>query len=113
MAFDITTNPLKPSTIHDPQAILDYSWDFTDLLVAGDPIIDAHFVCFLRSPDGAVTTGATATLGAIAGDGKSVWAWFEVIDQTLLGATIAVTCHYKTADQREDDRTLYFKIRNR
>lgn len=111
--FDITTNPAKPTAIHDPQALLDYAWDFTNLMDAGDLITSAVFIPCLSNPGGPVLAGVSITLGAVSADGKKVWGWLSITDLGLVNSTVAITCHHTSAAGRSDDRTLYFKIRNR
>lgn len=120
MSFDIVTNPLKPTITHDPQATLDYEWDLTALIDAEDALDTATFEVWLGSPTGPAVPGATCTLGLMAT--STVWGWLSIQDvtqtgsdtvPTLLGQTLAVTCHYTTTGGRIDDRTLYFKIKDR
>jgi len=82
----------------DPQAVLDYQWDWTAWL-AGD-IITEHIV---SAPDG-------LTVGVTAHTATAVTAW-------LSGGTAAqaypVTCHIKTVGGREDDRTIEITVLER
>lgn len=119
MTFDVT-NPDKPTTTHDPEATLDYEWNLSGVIEAGDTIAEATFQAFLGSPTGPVVPGASITFGAITG--TSIWGWLSISDiagtgdatkPTLLGQTVACTCHFTTAAGRIDDRTLYFKIKDR
>lgn len=113
MPFD-TINPDKPTITHDPEATLDYQWNLSDVVDTDDVIVAATFKAFIGSPVGVSPPGASVTLGSIAMDGKSVWGWLSITDvPTLLGQTVAVTCHFTTVQERIDDRTLYFKIKNR
>lgn len=114
MTFTIALGSTKPTITHDPEAELDYQWDLSNLIDSSDLIVDASFAAFIGDPTGDVATGITITLGSIAVDGKSVWGWLSVTDvPSTLNQTIAVTCHFTTANERVDDRTLYFKIKNR
>jgi hypothetical protein len=119
MTFDVT-NPDKPTTTHDPEATLDYEWNLSGVIETGDTLDAATFQAFLGSPTGPVAPGAAISFGSISG--TSVWGWLSISDITgtgdptvpsLLGKTIAVTCHFTTAAGRIDDRTLYFKIKDR
>lgn len=99
MAFD-TTNPAKPTIVHDPEAYLDYVWGFT--LDAGDTLLSATF---------APPTGVTVDQTSVSGSNAT--GWVRVTDATLVGQTIGITCHYVSVMGRSDDRTLYFKIKER
>lgn len=84
----------------DPEARLDYTWDWTAWLETGETIT-AHTV--------AVTKGDVTLDGDTEAAGV-VTAW--VTGGTA--ATIAwVTCHITTSDDREDERTLHLSIRDR
>lgn len=107
------TSP-KPTIIHDPQATLDYQWDLSNVIETSDIIVDATFEAFIGDPTGAIAIGVSITFGSISSDGKSVYGWLSITDVTsTLNLTIAVTCHFTTLADRIDDRTLYFKIKNR
>jgi len=113
-SFDITTNPAKPTIIHDPQARLDYQWNLQDVLEEEDTIVAVTYEPFVGSANGPTAPGVNVEVGAIALDGKSAWAWVSITDiPTLLNKTVAITCHYTTLMGRIDDRTLYFKIKER
>lgn len=117
MSFDAVTNPQKPTTTHDPEATLDYRWGLEGTIDDSDLITGATFSAHVGDPTGIVAAGVTVSLGSIEVSGKAVWGWLSIpspADQTaMLGKTIAVTCHYTTAAARIDDRTLYFKIKDR
>lgn len=101
MSFDDTSIPGKVWTTHDPDATLDYTWGFT--IDEGDTIQSAEFV---------VPAGASVTPGAIGAN--TVVGWLSITDKTgLLGQMVGVTCRYHSAAGRTDDRTLYFKIKER
>jgi hypothetical protein len=101
--FDDTTNPAKPTIVHDPDAVLDYTWDFSSLIVAGDAVDTVSF-----HP---TTNGVVVTPGAIVGN--TAVGWVSVTDATLEGLTVGVACRYVTTGGRTDDRTLWFKIKER
>ena len=103
MSFDDKTVPGKPTITHDPEAILDYGWALGSLIDDTDSIDTASFV----APD-----GAQCTLGSITG--TTVYGWLSITDRdSLLGKTIGVTCHWATTNGRTDERTLFFKIKDR
>lgn len=102
MTFDVT-NPLKPTITHDPDATLDYIWDFTDLIESGDSITTVTF--HPTDPGLTVTSGVTDSTTAIG--------WVSITDQSLVGQTIGVAGRYTTAEGRTDDRSLFFKIKER
>lgn len=97
-----TTNAAKPTIVKDPDATLDYGWDFTDVLDVGDSITSVVF-----TPQ--ATSGLSVTQQSISG-GKIAYAW---LTGGVVGSTWSVTCEYTTAQGRTDDRTLYFKISER
>lgn len=103
MSFDDTSIPGKVWTTHDPEAVLDYVWGFS--IDEGDTIQSAEFVV----PEGAaITPGALGT--------NTVVGWLSITGKAsspLIGSMIGVTCRYTTAGGRIDDRTLYFKIKDR
>lgn len=99
MSFSIE-NPDKPTIVKDPEAVLDYCWDFTDLIDPDDPIQEVTFPT--------VTKGIVVDSFTV--QGAKVWAF---LSGGMLGATAAVTCRYVSQAGRTDDRTLYFKIKPR
>jgi hypothetical protein len=84
---------------HDPQAVLDYQYDWSAWLPNGDSIV-AHTVTV---PTGLTVDSSTATSTAVT-------AW---ISGGTLGSYYDVVCHIVTADGREDDRTLQLKCEER
>lgn len=97
----IVTNPAKPTIIKDPDATLDYGWDFTDVLDSGDTIQSVVF-----TPDS--ISGLSVVRQSINGSIAYVW-----LTGGNVGTTGSVVCEYTTAQGRTDDRTLYFKISER
>lgn len=80
------------STItHDPQARLDYTWDWSSWLAAGETITTAT----VAPVDGLTISGASTAAGKV-----SVW-----ISGGTTGQHYRVTCHIVTSAGREDDRT--------
>lgn len=77
---------------HDPDARLDYSWDWSAWLAEGETITEA----VVTAP-----TGLTVSASTITGGTVSVW-----IEGGTEGTTYRVPCHIVTSQDREDDRTL-------
>lgn len=83
----------------DPAAVLDYTWDWTDVLVDGDTVASA-----------VVTgTGVTITGSAVIGGTKVV--------ARVAGGTIGIdgsaTCAATFASGQVDKRTIYMVVVNR
>ncbi len=86
---------------HDPQARLDYTWDWTPWLVAGETITTATLTA-----SGPVAAGAPTITG-----GK-VTAWITSTAPSAAGPA-SVSCHIVTSAGREDDRTWSLYVTNR
>jgi hypothetical protein len=87
------TAPFK----HDPQAVLDYTWDWTDWLAEGDSITS-----YALTPSAGVIVNSDSRNEAL------ITAWMEV--DTGATGRLGVVCHVVTAQGREDDRTLYLLV---
>jgi hypothetical protein len=85
--------------IKDPDARLDYVWDWSAWLVGADTIDSASFTY--------TTNDGTLEIGAPAIGAGTVTAF---IDGGTLGRTYSVTCHIVTAEGREDDRSQLLKV---
>lgn len=99
--FDTTIKD-KPTITKDPNAVLDYVLDLTDwLALNGDA---------LQSVSVVVTEGLTVVQAQIVGTTIVVW-----LSGGNVGKKATATIHFTTnsTPQRQDDRTLYFKIKNR
>lgn len=81
----------------DPDAVLDYRWDWSAWL-DGDTITGHELIA-----DGLTVASSTT-------DGASVTAW---ISGGTLRATHEVTCRITTAAGRTDDRTMRLMITER
>lgn len=94
-----TSNPLKPSIVKDPNARLDYAWDWTDWLEEGDSISEA----------------VVLTSGTLAADPPLLEAARVTVFLSggKVGVTETATCRVTTAAGRIDDRTLYLRIKPR
>lgn len=90
----------KVILVKDPDAVLDYTWDWSAWLDAVQDTIASHQLSTPSTTGGLVVEQSEVV-------GKSVVA---IISGGTAGKTFPVTCHIVTADAREDDRTLYFKI---
>lgn len=103
-SFDVTTNANKPSIPKDPDAILDYSEDWTAWL-AGDVVLSAIVVF----PD-PLSTLIQAPGKAIVNDGSIVTVW---LTGGRINFTEQATLRITTAAGRVDDRSMFFKIKDR
>lgn len=99
--YDVT-NPTKPTILKDPNAILDYTFDWTVWLadVGGDTILTKLLI--LDAPLVEVSSN-------IVGGTKVV----VFISGGTVNATHRVVCRITTAALRTDDRSIYLKIRER
>ncbi len=86
------------SFTHDPDAVLDYLFDWSDWL--GADTIASHTV---TAGTGLTVDSSTATTTAV-----TVW-----LSGGSVGASYAVTCHIVTAAGREEDRTMTFTMEQR
>lgn len=93
----------KPTIVKDPQAELDYNLDLTAwLAVSGDTLAAAT----------AVGTGVTVDDVDVVDAGRQVKVW---LSGGTAGTTATVTITFTTTSTppRVDERTLYFKIKQR
>lgn len=86
---------------HDPQAVLDYNWDWTLWLQPGETIVD--FSLSIVPDDGNLYISTSSF------DGPYVVA---LIGGGLLGRTYEVICHVVSSFDREDDRTIYLLVQD-
>lgn len=95
------TSPAKPIIKKDVQSKLDYSEDWTQWLGLTDVILT-----FTVIPNGLMTEISKAHDGYIA---------TAFLDSALCvaGTTESVTYRIQTFEGRQDDRTLFFKIKER
>jgi hypothetical protein len=95
----------KVSIIKDPNAILDYSFDWTEWLAAAstppDTIANAQFQLLGTS---------NATIVSQAFNAQKATAF---VSGGLVGENIGLRCRITTAAGRVDDRTVYLKIKER
>lgn len=97
----MTTDLTSPHVIHDPQAHLDYFWDWEPWLVDNE-VITASSVSFYPAGE-MVLDSHTATL-------STVTAW---VSGGRLGREYRLTAHIVTNMGREDDRSFWLTCENR
>jgi hypothetical protein len=85
--------------VKDPNAVLDYQWDWSSWLDEGETITTAT----VTAPDG-------ITVDSQANTTTTVTAW---LSGGSLSASYPVTCRVVTSDGRTDDRTISLYIRER
>jgi len=104
--FDLT-NPLKPKILVDPNAVLDYPFDWTEWLDdLGDTIASAQVLLIgtvLLDSSGHPPNGFVVNPG-----NKIVVAWAKGFTKGS-----GLTCHIVTAGGRQDDRSIYFNVKDR
>lgn len=93
--FDVDSKG-RVSIKKDPNAILDYSWDWTTWLDALPDTINTATV----TGDG-VTVASTMTVGKIV---------TAFISGGAVGETAIVTCRVITTGGRQEDRRIYLNI---
>ena len=86
------------SFVHDPDAVLDYKFDWSAWL--GTDTITSHTV---TAATGLTVDSTEATTTAV-----TVW-----LGGGTEGVTYTVTCHIVTAAGREDDRTVTVTVQER
>ena len=86
------------SFVKDPDAILDYEWDWSAWL--GTDTIASH----------TVTASAGLTVDSTEATDTAVTVW---LSGGTVGQTYSVTCHVVTAAGREDDRTVTVTVMER
>jgi hypothetical protein len=92
---------MSMNVTHDPDAHLDYKWDWTPWLGAGETISD-HTISVLP-PGELVLDNETATSNSV-----TVW-----IAGGWPGRTYHVTCHIVTNQTRADDRKFILSVKDR
>lgn len=86
------------SFVKDPDAVLDYEFDWSDWL--GADTIATHTVT--------AATGLTVDTSEATSTAVTVW-----LSGGSVGTSYAVTCHIETAAGREDDRTVTLAVQER
>lgn len=95
-------NPARPTIAKDPNAVLDYSWDWGEWLAPLSDAIASFQV--LIGPGGTLNVDSTLRVGAVV---------TAILSGGTLGATESATCRIVTAGGRTDDRTIWLKIMQR
>jgi hypothetical protein len=101
--------------VKDPDAILDYKWDFAPTTNASDTTKADYLESGETIASTTVTAEAGLTVGtatpvATADSDTSVVAWLE---GGTAGTTYAVTCQIVTSAGRTDERTIYVEVTER
>ena len=92
----------KHTILHDPNAVLDYTFNWTAWLVpVGDKITSIDFV---------VTNSVNANVIAQYFSDTHATAW---IQGGVAGEKITLRCRINTLEGRTDDRTGYLKVKER
>ena len=97
-AFELKAG--KPTIVKDPQAVLDYTVDFAPWLL---PVTDTIST--------ATVTGTGVTVDSsdvVAGTAVTMW-----ISGGTVNTTGSAVVRITTVDGRTDERTVYFRIKNR
>lgn len=96
------SNPAKPKGVKDPSAVIDISWDWGPWFEEAGDSYGSHYIVV----DSGLILRAT-------NEDDSIISAF--VDRGHLGKTVGVTCHIKSnsTPPREDERTLYLRIRDR
>ena len=101
----ITVSSGKKSTVKDPQAVLDYPFNWADWLAGIEDTYASHeFV--IANPEGAAQPLAVVSSSEDAG------VITAFVSGGTLGLTHGLTCRITTNGGRVDDRTLFFKIKD-
>ena len=87
------------SFLKDPEAVLDYAWDWTAWLVAAETISTATIT---------VPTGITKNSQSIAAGVVTAW-----MAGGAAGTRYGLICRIVTNQGRTDDRTLYIDVKQR
>ena len=102
MGYDLING--RPTKIKDPDAILNYTWDWVDWLnnFETPDIIVSHQILLANSPS-AVVVGSSVL-------GSKVTA---IISGGAPGEKLAATCRINTAGGYTDDCTIYLKMKHK
>ena len=92
---------MASSFIKDPDAVLDYKWDWSDWLASGETI--SSFTI-------AAVTGVTLDSSSKTDTDTSVTGWYSSGTNLI---DYDVTCRIVTSDSRTDDRTITLQVRDR
>lgn len=98
--YDLT-DPTRPTIVKDPQAVLDYSWDWSAWLAGIGDTYASHTI--FQETGGPTTVGSAQTAGIIS----------AFISGGVPDAKHRVTCRIVTVGGRTDDRSIFLKIKDR
>lgn len=90
----------KATILKDPQAVLDYIFDWTAWLDDISDALSTHVVT--------VPTGISLDSSSIVG--KTVVAW---LSGGVAGTTYKIQCKITTTGARTDERSIYVKVKDR
>lgn len=94
---------MSKNFLKDPDAVLDYAVDWSDFLSATDPS-DTITESSWTSDDSGITIDSDSSTDTEA----KVW-----LSGGTVGKRYALTNHILTAGGREDDRTIYIRVRQK
>lgn len=86
--------------VKDPDATLDFAWDWSSWLASGETISDQT----VTVPSGLTTAVAVSQSSGVV----TVW-----LSGGTVGESYAVACLVTTSDARIDERTMTIKVRDR
>ena len=92
---------MSSSFTHDPQAVLDYTWDWSPWLADGETITAATVT----------PTSDAVTVSDVGHDDTTVTAWVTATGTER--TTVRLRCHIVTSADRADDRTITVSITDR
>ena len=88
-----------PRFVKDPNALKDYSWDWTEYLEIGEIITSAEII----GPPGTLEV-----VGAPTHDDTTVTVW---LDGGIHMQRYFIPCRITTSKGRQDDRSLYLLVK--
>ena len=114
-----TANPEKPTITKDPDAVLDYAFDWAQWVCDDDTLADLS-----TSSTGSLVVESTQIESELATPGDpdavppvepvpAVHKTTAIVSGGTPGQTESVTFHVTTTQGRIDDRTMFFKVKER
>lgn len=94
----MTQSTMMPAK--DPDAVLDYAWDWTEWLADSSDTISSATVT--------VSSGITKDTSSASSTAVVVW-----LSGGTAGQKYTATCHITTTGGRQDDRTLTIPVKQR
>lgn len=108
--FTISKTTGKVSITKDPEADLDYTFDWTDWLAAASDPPD-YLLAGGAGAEAFIEAGtSTAVVGTILHDASKVTIW---VSGGEVGEQARLTCRIHTNGGRDDDRSVFLKIKSR